>query len=320
MDVAEEASAPEPIPAEEASPPFQPTLFRRVVVAPFWAGLLGCGASLWLGGVIGGLGSARIIARPSPELIVLLPLLAGLALALWLGFRGPPQSYARLVGRIVGALFFGAFCAGITVLILAVIFDALHLRNGPAFVTVALVGALLAGLALARLHGIGAARPRRIKIAVAAAAVLFVSCWPVTPSLRCWIGFGEGCRVAAQENRDDPRAAAAIGARGCAREDAVSCRLAGQAYQSEGPTRNLARAEDFFREGCALGDSEACDRVHTSELERRCDRYGAFACAELAQVYDHGEGAPQNTALARRYYRKACLLGADAACQESGGR
>ena len=317
-----EASAPVPITVEDEPLPFQPTLFRHVIAEPFWAGLLGSGASLWLGGTIGGLASAQLLERPRPETTVLLSLLMGVGAALARGFRAPLRSYSGLVGRVFGALFFGAGCAGITMLILAVIFDAVHVRNEPAFLAVALVGALLAGLALWRVHGIGAERPRRIKIAVGVAAVLVVSSWPASPSLRCRLGFGEGCRAAAdaEGSNGDYRAAGALGARGCDREDGLSCRLAGQAYQSDGPARNLGRAEGFFREGCALGDAESCERVHTIELERRCDRYGAFACVELAQAYARGNGAPRDAALAQRYYRKACLLGADAACQENGGR
>ena len=365
MDVAEEASAPEPIAAKTASGapivvdaaidpatatdavapaeapkvapadparaplaaddeplPFQPTLFRRVVIEPFWAGLLGCGAGLWAGGTLGALIKSRLLERPSPEVILLAVLLLSFGAALRWGFRAPLRSYKALVGRIFGGLFFGAGSAGITMLILAAIFDELRVRDVPAFLVVSLVGALLAGLALARVHGIGAARPRRIKIAAAVAAVLFVSCWPASPSLRCWLGSGEGCRSAAEAVRRDGDllAAGELAARGCWREDSDACRLAGQAFQSVGPARDLDRAEGLFREGCALGDPVSCERVHTIELERRCDRYGAFACAELAQAHASGDGAERDAALAKRYFRKACLLGADDACQQSGGR
>ena len=346
MDVAEEASAPELVRAEGAAeapstveaaidpapapvmtedeplPSFQPTFFRRVIVAPFWAGLLGSGASLWLAGTIWALASAGLLGRPREPTVLFVSALMGLAAAMARGFRAPLQSYSGLVGRVIGALFFGAVCAGITVLILAVILDGLHVRDEPAYVAIALVGALLAGLALARLYGIGAERPRRIKIAAGVAAVICASSWPTSPSLRCRLGFSQGCRAAADAAGDsgDYRAAGALGARGCAREDSVSCRLAGQAFQSEGPARDLGRAEGLFREGCALGDPASCDRVHTMELERRCDRYGAFACTELARVYARGDGAERDVGLARRYYRKACLLGSSDACQQDGRR
>jgi hypothetical protein len=311
-----------PITAEDEPLPFQPTFFRRVVAEPFWAGLLGSGASLWLGGTIGALASAGLLKRPRPETVILVSVLLGLGAAMARGFRAPLRSYSGLVGRVVGALFFGAGCAGITVLMLALILDGLRVRDESAYVTIALVGALLAGLALARVHGIGAEKPRRIKIAVGVAAVILVSSWAASPSLRCRLGFGEGCRDAADAagNKGDYRAAGTIGARGCEHEDSVSCRLAGQAFQSEGPARDLRRAEGLFREGCALGDPESCERVHAIELERRCDRYGAFACAELARAHARGDGAPRDAALAQRYYRKACLLGANDACNQSGGR
>jgi hypothetical protein len=308
--------------AEDEAPPFRPTLFRTVVVGPFWAGLLGAGAALWTGSAIQAFSRAYLASRPSPPTAFFVPLLVGVGVALARGFRAPVRSYAGLAGRLFGALFFGSVCATITVLILAAIFDGLHIRDQAAFVTLALAGALLGGLALARLHGIGAERPRRIKIAAGIAAVLVVSFWPASPSLRCQLGFGEGCRAAAASRgvEGDYRTAGLLAARGCEDEDGVSCRLAGEAYQSDGPARDLRRAEGFFREGCALGDPASCDGVHAIELEQRCDRYGAFACAELARAHATGDGMRRDAALAQRYYRKACLLGADDACREGGGR
>ena len=40
----------------------------------------------------------------------------------------------------------------------------------------------------------------------------------------------------------------------------------------------------MFRRGCALGDERACGRVHAVELEKRCDRFSAVACKELAEA------------------------------------
>lgn len=307
---------------EDEAPQFQSTLFRRVVVGPFWAGLLGGGAGIWTACVVQALVSARLLDRPRPAIAFFLPFVVALGAALWRGFRAPLQSYSALAGRVFGALFFGSASAGIVVLIVGSIFDGMRVRDQPAYLTLALVGALLAGLALARIHGIGTGRPRRIKIAAGVAAVILVCAWPASPSLRCRLGFGEGCRAAAdfQGDQGDFVAAGALGARGCEHEDAASCRLAGQAFQSPGPARDLRRAEGYYREGCALGDPESCDGVHAMELEQRCDHYGAFACVELARGHERGEGMPRNAALAQRYYRKACLLGADDACREGGGR
>jgi hypothetical protein len=338
MDV---ANAPSPEPEPEVAPIEPPTAtaiaiaialedeaaalalkrtpFRTVIARPFWAGLLGAGVGMWAVCLIQAFARARLISRPEAPAAVLLPMAVALGMALFRGYRAPVQSYAGLLGRVLGVLFFGGICASIAVLILAAIFDGLHVRDLGAFVTVALAGALLAGLALARVHGIGPDKSRRIKIAAATAAALLVTIWPAAPSLRCRLGSGEGCREAA-DREGDPRSAGWLAQRGCERDDMVSCRLAGQAFAAEGPTRDLRRAEAFYRDGCALGDAESCDGVHELELEQRCDRYGAFACAELARAHSTGDGMKRDMALSQRYYRKACLLGADDACRAAGGR
>ena len=298
---------------------FQPTRFRVVVTQPFWAGLLGAGVGLWAGSTLQAYSHAYIVARPGFPTAVLVPLVLALGAALGWGYRAPVQSYKALFGRVVGALFFGAVSAGLTTAIMAVIFDGLRIRNQSAFTLLALMAGLLAGLALARLHGIGPDRSRRIKIGGVAAAVLLVTLWPVAPSLRCRLGSGEGCREAFSSASDE-RSAGLLAQRGCELENAYSCRLAGLHFQGEGPARDHRRAEGFFRDGCALGDPESCDGVHELELLQRCDRYGAFACAELARAHASGDGMIRDRALAQRYYRKACLLGADDACREADGR
>ena len=319
IPVAPPATPPSASNLEDAALAFQPTRFRTVVTQPFWAGMLGGGVGLWLGCWLQALAQAYLIERPNIVLGLFLPLSAALFAALWRGYRSPIQSYSALVGRTLGALLFGAICAGVTAGILGTIFDGLRFHGASAIAVLAFAGAVLAGLALVRLYGIGPDRSRRIKIGSAAAAVLFVTIWPAAPSLRCRLGFGEGCREA-YANQDDHRSAGLLAQRGCEHENAFSCRLAGQHYQADAPGRDLRRAEGFFREGCALGDPESCDGVHELELLQRCDRYGAFACAELARAHASGDGMKRDRALAQRYYRKACLLGADDACREANGR
>jgi hypothetical protein len=325
------AADPPAIPADPPPPPatpteldaaalaFQPTPFRTVIARPFWAGLLGAGTGVWAGSALQAFSRSYLIPRPAPAIAFFLPLFLAFGAALVLGYRARVQSYAAVVGRLFGVLFFGGISASITVAILALIFDGFHIRDQAAFVTLALAGALLAGLALARIHGITADKSRRIKLAVATSAALLVTIWPAAPSLRCRLGFGEGCR-AASGNQDNLNEATALAERGCEHEDMDSCRRAGQLLASPGVGRDLRRAEGFYREGCALGDPESCDGVHELELEQRCDRYGAFACAELGRGHATGEGMNQDRALAQRYYRKACLLGADDACREANGR
>lgn len=302
--------------AEEAAPPFARPTLRAVLAAPFWAGLLGSGAGLWVLGTIGAFGAAEITPRLDMGLIVL-GFAAAIIVGMTLGFRAPVRSYADLAGRFFGAFFFGSLWAALALLIVILIDAAERIHDLGVFVAVAVLGALTSGLALLRLYGIGAERPRRIKIAVASAVVLFLICWPAIPAARCRLGSSEGCRAAADSSLEqgDARAAGTLGARGCEGGDRLSCRLAGRAYRSDGPARDLRLSEGFFREGCALGDPPSCESVHAIELELRCDRYAASACAELARAHRRGDGVEQSPESAMRLYRKACLLGADDACE-----
>ena len=301
--------------AEDEALSFQRPTLRTVLAARLWAGLLGSGTWLWFAGMLGALSVMGVVPRLDYGLIFL-GLVPATIIVLARGFRAPVRSYGELAGRVIGALFFGVLWSALAGLTVALLSDALRFRDLGTFVAMALLGAPMSGLALALLHGIPAEKPRRIKLAASFAAALFVSCWPALPSLRCQLGFAEGCRMAADSSgeKGDYRAAGELGAKGCRGEDSFSCRLAGQAYQREGPARDLRRAEDMFREGCALGDPTSCEHVHAIELERRCDRYNASACTELARAYMRGEGAEQDRALGKRYYRKACLLGSKDAC------
>ncbi|MEP7123183.1 MAG: hypothetical protein ABJE95_19805 [Byssovorax sp.] len=304
---------------EAAARALRRTPFRTLITRPFWAGLLGAGAGMWTAGVIQAFTRAYLIPRPSPAVAFFLPLIMAFGFALARGYRTPVQGYGSLLGRVLAVSLFGGILASIATIILALFFDGFHVRGQTAYVTIALVGGVLGGLSLARLHGIGTDKSRRIKIASVVAAAFLLTIWPSAPWLRCRLGSGEGCREAAGR-QDDARSMGRLAQIGCEREDMESCRLAGLAYQQEGPARDLRRAESFYREGCSLGDEESCNSVHELELEQRCDRYGAFACAELAHAHETGDGMTRDRALAQRYYRKACLLGADDACRAAEGR
>jgi hypothetical protein len=319
LDPAESPPAP---PQEEPAasvplPDFRPSFGRRYVVAPFWAGLLGGAVFFWIlalnlscqkAGVIG-----EVRALPS-FVIAFAP---ALGIALWLGYLGPVQSYATLFGRIAGALFYGILTAVCWLALLVVAFDAGNASEKTGFFVISLVGPLIAALALLRLYGLGAFRARRAKIAAATGAVLLVSTFPYSAALRCRLGFGDWCAAAAADlaARNDHLAAARYGARGCDADDAAACTMAGREHQrGQGLPRDLAKAEVFFRRGCALGDADACERVHGIELSKRCDHYSAFACRELAEAYTRGRGVDSDRNIAAQFYRKACLLGESAAC------
>ncbi len=314
-----EAPPPAPIVAE-ALPDFRPTAARRFIVAPFWAGLLGAGTGLWVGAFYGSLFESHLVDRPREGLFLFLSVTAALLMAMVLGYRDPVRSFTALFGRIVGALFFGVVLAVVTSLILVALFESNHPSSATGILIFCLTGALLAGLALLRLYGLGPPGPRRTRIVVAAAVVLFVSLWPASPGLRCRFGFSEGCREAARSAESD-RDAARFGERGCADDDPTSCLVAARAYQrGESVRRDLARAERLYRTACALGEEEACGRAHGLELARACDRFSAVACRDLGNEHLRGNEVDRDRDAATRYYKKACLLGADDACAQAGIR
>jgi hypothetical protein len=309
-----------PAPEVEPLPDFRPSAARRFIVAPFWAGLLAAGTGFWVGGFYGSLFESRLLARPSEGVFLLLCFGAALVMGLVRGFRDPVRSYLALLGRSVAVFFFAGLLAAVSALPIAATFDTVHPSSSSALLTFSLFGMLLAGLALARIHGIGAEVPRRKRIAVGVGVVLLVTLWPASPRLRCTLGFAEGCREAARA-ADSDRDIARFGERGCNRDDLTSCYLAGLAYQrGESVRRDPAKAERLFRTACALGDAESCGRAHGLDLSRACERFSAVACRDLAKAYALGTEIDADRPASLRFYRKACLLGADDACAPAGIR
>lgn len=319
---APEPAAPGSEPSSSTStetplPSFRPRFGQRFVVTPFWAGLLGGGVLVWIFALAISFKRAGVIEELDELSAFGVAFASAVGIALWRGYHGPVRSYAALFGRIVGAIFFGGVTVALWLALLIAVFDAADVSKRTGFFVISLGGALFAALALLRLHGIGASRPRRIGIAAGVSAVLLVSTYSYSAALRCRLGAGEWCATAAEERADrgDHRAAAEYGARGCDDDDALSCTMAGIEYQrGQGIPRDLAQAERFFRRGCALGDEGGCGRVHGIELSKRCGRAGAFACWELAEAYAHGRDVDQDRESAAHYYRKACLLGEATAC------
>ncbi len=323
------AAAPEPPAASpEPAPNFKPpSAFRRIVGGCFWAGFLGGGVFLWLLGVSITLGDARLVTWMRGDAvmkpIVLLILCASIVAGLSLGWSTPIKSYPSLFGRLFGSLLAGsglAFFAAYQV-------HEVVLRGHSSAERVegmALAGALMVALAVARLRG------RRIRDLVrydvaarwrvggVAAALVLVTAWPLSPSLRCRFGRGEGCRRAgdAAERSGDQKLAAELFEKGCDEDDPLACRYAAGQYQGTVASiaRNLDHAEELLRDGCVLGDDFSCGRVHAILLEKRCDHYAASACRELAEAYAAGSYVDRNQPTSTRLFQKACLLGDEQAC------
>src|SRR5262249_33129955 len=151
---------------------FRPSWGRRYIVAPFWAGLLGASVFSWLFGVLFSLDRAGFYEDHHEALIISVAFILAVIVALWRGYLDPIRSYASLFGRILGAVCFGGASAGIVLAALIVIFDYFHFRGQGPLLTISFTSIVFGCLALLRLYGLGTSRPRRIKIAVAIAALL----------------------------------------------------------------------------------------------------------------------------------------------------
>ena len=110
---------------------------------------------------------------------------------------------------------------------------------------------------------------------------------------------------------------------GCEAKDASMC--VALARQAQDPKV----AVDYLDQACTAGDPAACteagDRFLRAEtrdpakavasLQRGCAAGGAPACARLARVYEEGDGAAPNRALAAETRDKACTAGDGASCR-----
>jgi hypothetical protein len=285
---------------------------------------------LWLLGLVVTVEEARLVSWMHGDAVlkplVLLILGASIGAGLSLGFTTSIRSYASLLGRIFGSLVFGsglAFFAAYQV-------HETILRGHPSAERVegmAVAGALMMALPIAQLHGrrirdaLRDTPATRWKAAGVAGALLLVTVWPLSPSLRCRLGQGEGCRRAgsAAERSGDQQRATDLFEQGCDDDDRLACRLAAAQYQApaRGMRRDLDRAEELLRDACILGDDTSCGRVHALILERRCDRYAASACRELAEVCSSGSCVDGSPAITTRLFQKACLLGDEDACRRA---
>src|SRR4051812_16579202 len=105
MESSEEPAPPDP-PAEP--PVVRPSPWRRWVVRPFWAGLVGAGVCIWSTAMLAAIHRAGILENsPREGSFFLFTFVPAVSVALWRGYLEPIRSYASLFGRILGAIFFG---------------------------------------------------------------------------------------------------------------------------------------------------------------------------------------------------------------------
>jgi TPR repeat protein len=301
----------------------QPSLLRRLVAAPFFAGVAGGGAFLWLLVLFVALHKTHVFSSFGNDggATAMVAMLPALALAVGLGYRTRPQSGMALLGRALGALFYGGLVA-------AALAFAVYAFDTRAHETDLLVSLMIAGAAAAgfSLHGVRglwpATRARRAVVVAAGIGVAVLTPWSVSPGMQCSLGRTESCERAASEQFDsgDPAQGVAYLERGCSfGGDPRLCVQAASYHQrGAGVPRDLLLAESFSQRACAAGhakgDDDACQALGMVELEDACDHYHALACEELARSYRRGTTGVWDNARATRLFRKACLLGDDAAC------
>jgi hypothetical protein len=288
--------------------------------------MLGGGVFFWALGIYFAIREDRLLdARPSEDVVILSALTLAAAAALALGYRAPLRSYLGLVGRTLGAMGFG-----LLVLFVFVLATERFHWGSEERPTVFAAGGLGLGLAaLAWIHGRRLApqwrqEPRLAWPAGVAGVVVLLTAWTLSPGLRCALGSGRSCLLAAAravEAGDDARGLSLV-ERGCALDSAASCQVAGDAYwgapRDEAPVPpDRRRAESLYRTACALGDERGCASLHVAELHDGCEGQHAAACRELSGAYRSGSAVSRDTAVAARYLRQACLLGDAEAC---GGR
>ena len=114
----------------------------------------------------------------------------------------------------------------------------------------------------------------------------------------------------------------------CERKNAVCCGSMGKMY-SRGKVLKLDRPKGYalMEKACGLGDGTACASPGLEQMRKRdykrarelftlgCDKESKHACGLLGVLHRDGKGTPRDTAQARKFFDKACRLGADASCK-----
>ena len=138
--------------------------------------------------------------------------------------------------------------------------------------------------------------------------------------------------------RDDPQAYLAKHLAECEAggpSAASGCASVGSAYeQGWGVAKDPAKAAEYFKKACAAGSPMDCDRyartpqgqadpgaanATVAQFMARCATpTGAFACYELAELYQWGTGVPKDLKKAEQLYRQACERGEGQSCHTLG--
>jgi len=142
----------------------------------------------------------------------------------------------------------------------------------------------------------------------------------------CDAGLGRSCELAARAGGYG-RPAKRLLEKGCDAGSARACaRLASVYFEDGGKAPDPGKAYAYQRRACdqgLLGSCRACAQLAESArqpfgastcLQRACDGGEGPACMTLAAMYETGEGAVRNEALAIGLYTRACARGQRSAC------
>ena len=162
----------------------------------------------------------------------------------------------------------------------------------------------------------------------------------------CALGSADGCnfagimysdgKIGARGNPPQADHVAAFGyfRRAC-ELDAEQCWRVGEAYEDgKGVAKNLATAEQFYRQSCRADPEFACvltgdflDRTKrgkpgevASLYETACKNSYAAACRDAAVIYENGRGVAKDRGKAESLRQLACMMTGENPCPPPGSR
>lgn len=115
----------------------------------------------------------------------------------------------------------------------------------------------------------------------------------------------------------------------CDLQSLVACNNLGYLYENEPKLKDRQKAYTYYQMACDMKSAKACYNLgylyDTDEESRDTDKAfklydaacglkDAMACNNLGNLYDKGEGVAQNLEVAKKYYERACELGAELGC------
>ena len=115
----------------------------------------------------------------------------------------------------------------------------------------------------------------------------------------------------------------------CDLQSLVACNNLGYLYENEPKLKDVQKAYIYYQKACDMKSSKACYNLgylYDNDEENRnatkafelyqiaCDYKDAMACNNLGNLYDKGDGVEQNFEVAKKFYERACEMGAQLGC------